>query len=83
MGARLVMVFVINLEKDIFLCYKQKIATMFEVHHKVKFFLNTINAGQANTHIVFVSVQPTKLNLIIEPEISLKILQRITTVLKH
>ena len=31
----LVKVFVINLEKDKILCYKQKIATMFEVHHKV------------------------------------------------
>ena len=40
MGARLVKVFVINLEKDKFLCYMQKIATVFEVDmsHKVKFF---------------------------------------------
>ena len=38
MGARLVNVFVINLEKDKLLCYKQIIATMFEVHRKVKFF---------------------------------------------
>ena len=38
MSARLVKVFVINLEKDKVLCYKQKIATMFKVHHKTKFF---------------------------------------------
>ena len=39
MSARLVLkVFVSNLEKDKFLCYKQEIATMFEIHHKVKFF---------------------------------------------
>ena len=35
MDARLVKVFVINLEKDKILCYKQKIATMFEIHLKV------------------------------------------------
>ena len=38
MGARLFKMFEINLEKNKFICYKQKIATMFEVHHKVKFF---------------------------------------------
>ena len=58
MYARLVKVFLINLEKDEVLCYMQKIATMFEVHHRV--LQNSFNfcwshqhtfAGHTNTHI--------------------------------
>ena len=51
MHTRLVKVFVINFEKDKVLCYKQKIATTFEVHLKV--LQNSFSfAGRTNTHIV-------------------------------
>ena len=71
MDATLVKVFVISLEKHKILSYKQKIATMFKVLHKV--LQNSFSfAGHTNTYIVFVSVQPTKLTLIIKQLISLK-----------
>ena len=69
MGKRLVKVFVINPEKDKFLCYKHKTATMFEVHHTVYCFSF---AGHTNTNIVFMSVRPTTLKLITEQVTSLK-----------
>ena len=41
-GCKFTYVFVINLEKDKVLCYKQKIATMMEIHHKVLKILSVL-----------------------------------------